>query len=268
MPRAAPLLLPLLLLLLALAQRRACLPGPATVAPLGRDPCLSQPCRNNGTCSPVPARGPAAPRRLQLLLPQRPAAYSCACPAGVTGTSCQVRGAPASAPPSRPASLRPSLPLGVPARSAAGSLPSSVRLTPPRLRASLPALPRSAPSRSGASLPARSPREARSGGRCPFPRRAAACVVPPPPPLPVRAAAPSRRLLARQPLVPLTGSQGCARRPRLPPGLSEGLAALHAAGRAKRVPVLRGTGLEPRRGLAAEPRGEPSPPGLKRTDGV
>ncbi|XP_064929064.1 delta and Notch-like epidermal growth factor-related receptor isoform X3 [Columba livia] len=95
MPRAAPLLL----LLLALAQRRACLPGPATAAPSGRDPCLSQPCRNNGTCSPVPARGPAAPRRLQLLPPQPPAAYSCACPAGVTGTYCQFVSDPCASNP-------------------------------------------------------------------------------------------------------------------------------------------------------------------------
>ncbi|XP_074768418.1 delta and Notch-like epidermal growth factor-related receptor isoform X2 [Athene noctua] len=97
MSRAAPTLL--LLLLLALAQRRACLPGPATAAPAGRDPCLSQPCRNNGTCSPVPARGPAAPRRLQPLPPQPPAAYSCACPAGVTGTSCQFVSDPCASNP-------------------------------------------------------------------------------------------------------------------------------------------------------------------------
>ncbi|XP_065701170.1 delta and Notch-like epidermal growth factor-related receptor isoform X2 [Patagioenas fasciata] len=95
MPRAAPLLL----LLLALAQRRACLPGPATAAPSGRDPCLSQPCRNNGTCSPVPARGLAAPRRLQLLPPQPPGAYSCACPAGVTGTYCQFVSDPCASNP-------------------------------------------------------------------------------------------------------------------------------------------------------------------------
>ncbi|KAK2538305.1 Dner [Columba guinea] len=95
MPRAAPLLL----LLLALAQRRACLPGPATAAPSGRDPCLSQPCRNNGTCSPVPGRGPAAPRRLQLLPPQPPAAYSCACPVGVTGTYCQFVSDPCASNP-------------------------------------------------------------------------------------------------------------------------------------------------------------------------
>ncbi|KAF4801817.1 delta/notch like EGF repeat containing [Turdus rufiventris] len=82
MPRAAPLLL---LLLLALAQRRACLPAPASAAPPGRDPCLSQPCRNNGTCSPLPP-----PRRLQLILPEPPAGYSCTCPPGVTGDSCQV----------------------------------------------------------------------------------------------------------------------------------------------------------------------------------
>ncbi|XP_062494968.1 delta and Notch-like epidermal growth factor-related receptor [Pezoporus occidentalis] len=96
MPRAAPLLL---LLLLALAQRRACLPGPATAAPPDRDPCLSQPCRNNGTCSPVPAGSPAATRRLQLLLPQPPAAYSCACPAGFTGTSCQFVSDPCASNP-------------------------------------------------------------------------------------------------------------------------------------------------------------------------
>ncbi|XP_054242095.1 delta and Notch-like epidermal growth factor-related receptor [Indicator indicator] len=96
MPQAAPLLL---LLLLALAQRRACLPGPATAAPPDRDPCLSQPCRNNGTCSPLPAREPSASRRLQLLLPQPPAAYSCACPAGFTGTSCQFVSDPCASNP-------------------------------------------------------------------------------------------------------------------------------------------------------------------------
>ncbi|TFK01162.1 Delta and Notch-like epidermal growth factor-related receptor [Platysternon megacephalum] len=85
MPRAAPLLL----LLLSLAQRRACLAGSVSAASPGPagDPCLSQPCWNNGTCSPAPARGPAAPRRLPLPQP----AYSCACPAGVTGTHCQVQ---------------------------------------------------------------------------------------------------------------------------------------------------------------------------------
>lgn len=226
MPRAAPLLL----LLLALAQRRACLPGPATAAPSGRDPCLSQPCRNNGTCSPVPARGPAAPRRLQLLPPQPPAAYSCACPAGVTGTYCQVRGAPraprvplpgaaASARPSCPASLCPSVSLGVPARSALG---------PPHPTPSAGGSARSASPRTelfrclfaGQAAP-----EARSGGgRCPLPRRAASIL---------RAAAPARRQLALQPLVPLAAAAGGLGLPRA----SQGLAALRARGRVKRLPV-------------------------------
>ncbi|KAM7013687.1 delta and Notch-like epidermal growth factor-related receptor [Passerculus sandwichensis] len=91
MPRAAPLLL---LLLLALAERRSCLPAPASAAPPGRDPCLSQPCRNNGTCSPLPA-----PRRLQLILPQPPVGYSCTCPPGVTGDSCQFVSDPCASNP-------------------------------------------------------------------------------------------------------------------------------------------------------------------------
>ncbi|XP_042676821.1 delta and Notch-like epidermal growth factor-related receptor [Centrocercus urophasianus] len=87
MPRAAspPLLL---LLLLALAQRRACLPAPATAAPPGSDPCLSRPCRNNGTCFP------AAPRRLSSA-----AAYRCACPPGVSGASCQFISDPCASNP-------------------------------------------------------------------------------------------------------------------------------------------------------------------------
>uniref|UniRef100_A0A669PU99 Delta/notch like EGF repeat containing n=1 Tax=Phasianus colchicus TaxID=9054 RepID=A0A669PU99_PHACC len=89
-PSALPVIsaAPLLLLLLALAQRRACLPAPATAAPPGSDPCLSRPCRNNGTCFP------AAPRRLPSA-----AAYRCACPPGVSGASCQFISDPCASNP-------------------------------------------------------------------------------------------------------------------------------------------------------------------------
>lgn len=249
MPRAAPLLL---LLLLALAQRLACLPGPGTAAPPGRDPCLSQPCRNNGTCSPVPARGPAAPRRLQLLLPQPPAAYSCACPAGVTGASCQVRGAPTapcaptSAPPGAPPPQRPP-PAPCPcARPCPWVSPLALRLAPSRPRSAAPHPvcgrlfpPYLAPHRA-APVPVRRP--VRPG------RRAAAGARSPP-----RAAAPSRRLLARRPLVPLTAAAGGLGSPRL----SARLTGLRAGGRVKRLPALRATGLEPCLALAPDPRREP-----------
>uniref|UniRef100_A0ACB8FAV0 Uncharacterized protein n=1 Tax=Sphaerodactylus townsendi TaxID=933632 RepID=A0ACB8FAV0_9SAUR len=79
-----PLLL--LLLLLSLVQRRCCVAGPSPPAQIldwPSDPCLSQPCKNNGTCSPDgPRRGPL--RFLQH-------AYSCVCPPGVTGTDCQAQ---------------------------------------------------------------------------------------------------------------------------------------------------------------------------------
>ncbi|KAL8187806.1 UNVERIFIED_CONTAM: hypothetical protein K2H54_056299 [Gekko kuhli] len=77
MPRAVSLLL----LLLSLVQRRSCLAEPSPTAKSldwPSDPCLSQPCKNNGTCSP---------RRAPLLFLQP--AYSCVCPPGVTGTYCQ-----------------------------------------------------------------------------------------------------------------------------------------------------------------------------------
>ncbi|XP_075793739.1 delta and Notch-like epidermal growth factor-related receptor isoform X2 [Pelodiscus sinensis] len=92
MPRAAPLLL----LLLSLAQRRAGLGSAAPPEPTG-DPCLSQPCGNNGTCSAAPARPPATARRLS---PPQPA-YRCACPAGVTGTHCQFVSDPCASNPCR-----------------------------------------------------------------------------------------------------------------------------------------------------------------------
>ncbi|CAI5775611.1 delta and Notch-like epidermal growth factor-related receptor [Podarcis lilfordi] len=96
MPRAAPLLL----LLLSLAQRRACLAGP-TAAPLDSpaDPCLSQPCRNNGTCSSALAKLPAVPHRLPLLFLSPQPAYSCACPPGVTGSDCQFVSDPCASNP-------------------------------------------------------------------------------------------------------------------------------------------------------------------------
>uniref|UniRef100_A0A8D0BQX8 Delta/notch like EGF repeat containing n=1 Tax=Salvator merianae TaxID=96440 RepID=A0A8D0BQX8_SALMN len=91
MPHDGPFLL-LLLLLLTLAQHRACLAGPvAAAAPFDSsgDPCLSQPCRNNGTCTPVLAKLPAVPRRLPLLFLSPQPAYSCSCPPGLTGPDCQ-----------------------------------------------------------------------------------------------------------------------------------------------------------------------------------
>ncbi|XP_028586989.2 delta and Notch-like epidermal growth factor-related receptor [Podarcis muralis] len=99
MLRAAPLLL----LLLSLAQRRACLAGPtaAAAAPLDSpaDPCLSQPCRNNGTCSSALAKLPAVPHRLPLLFLSPQPAYSCACPPGVTGSDCQFVSDPCASNP-------------------------------------------------------------------------------------------------------------------------------------------------------------------------
>ncbi|XP_044288680.1 delta and Notch-like epidermal growth factor-related receptor [Varanus komodoensis] len=98
--RAVPLLLLSALFLLDLAQRRACLAGPAA-APLesSTDPCLSQPCKNNGTCSTALANLHAVPHRLPVLFLSPQPAYACACPPGVTGSECQFVSDPCASNP-------------------------------------------------------------------------------------------------------------------------------------------------------------------------
>uniref|UniRef100_A0A670YWU7 Delta/notch like EGF repeat containing n=1 Tax=Pseudonaja textilis TaxID=8673 RepID=A0A670YWU7_PSETE len=92
---------PLLLMLLCLAQRRTSLAGPTASSSLesAADPCLSQPCKNNGTCTPVLAKLPAAPHRLPLLFLSPQPAYSCLCRPGVTGTECQFVSDPCASNP-------------------------------------------------------------------------------------------------------------------------------------------------------------------------
>lgn len=82
----------LLLLLLGAGPRSGCLANPVPAAPLPvPGPCAAQPCRNGGVCTPRPEPGPQSPATAGE------PAYSCTCPAGVSGANCQVSGAAGAA---------------------------------------------------------------------------------------------------------------------------------------------------------------------------
>lgn len=86
-PRRAPAPALLLLLLLGAGPRSGCLASPVPAAPLPvPGPCSAQPCQNGGVCSQLPAPDPQSPAAAGE------PGYSCTCPAGVSGTNCQVSG--------------------------------------------------------------------------------------------------------------------------------------------------------------------------------
>ncbi|KAF7464529.1 hypothetical protein GHT09_006451 [Marmota monax] len=79
--------LALLPLLLSAGPRGGCLASPVPAAPLtAPGPCAAQPCRNGGVCTPHPAPG----QEHAVSAGER--GYSCTCPAGVSGSDCQVSG--------------------------------------------------------------------------------------------------------------------------------------------------------------------------------
>lgn len=79
--------LALLPLLLGAGPRGGCLASPVPAAPLpAPGPCAAQPCRNGGVCTPRSSPGQEHPD------PNAEPGYSCTCPAGVSGTDCQVSG--------------------------------------------------------------------------------------------------------------------------------------------------------------------------------
>lgn len=86
-PRRTPAPALLLLLLLGAGPRSGCLGSPVPAAPLPvPGPCSAQPCQNGGVCSQLPAPDPQSPAAAGE------PSYSCTCPAGVSGTNCQVSG--------------------------------------------------------------------------------------------------------------------------------------------------------------------------------
>ena len=67
----------------ALSSVPALLVGPTLIR---AGPCSAQPCQNGGVCSQLPAPDPQSP------VAAGEPGYSCTCPAGVSGTNCQVSG--------------------------------------------------------------------------------------------------------------------------------------------------------------------------------
>lgn len=87
--------LALLPLLLGAGPQGGCLASPVPAAPLSAPgPCASQPCQNGGVCTPRSVAGQEHPAA------DAEPGYSCTCPAGVSGTDCQVSG-PYSRPETR-----------------------------------------------------------------------------------------------------------------------------------------------------------------------
>lgn len=77
----------LLPLLLGAGPQGGCLASPVPAAPLpAPGPCAAQPCRNGGVCTPLSVAGQEHPAA------DVETGYSCTCPAGVSGTDCQVSG--------------------------------------------------------------------------------------------------------------------------------------------------------------------------------
>lgn len=115
-PRAQLLPAPALLLLLLLLLRGDCLASPVPAVPLPvPGPCAAQPCRNGGVCTPRPAPGPQSPA------PAGETSYICTCPAGVSGTNCQVSERGGSGAGRRPGTRSRSSPAasGAPRRASA-----------------------------------------------------------------------------------------------------------------------------------------------------
>lgn len=79
--------LALLPLLLGAGPQGGCSASPVPAAPLpAPGPCAAQPCRNGGVCTPRSVTGQEHPAA------DAEPGYSCTCPAGVSGTDCQVSG--------------------------------------------------------------------------------------------------------------------------------------------------------------------------------
>lgn len=79
--------LALLQLLLGAGPQSGCLASPVSAAPLpAPGPCALQPCRNGGVCTPRSVTDQEHP------VTDAEPRYSCTCPAGVSGTYCQVSG--------------------------------------------------------------------------------------------------------------------------------------------------------------------------------
>ncbi|XP_021582786.2 delta and Notch-like epidermal growth factor-related receptor [Ictidomys tridecemlineatus] len=88
--------LALLPLLLSAGPRGGCLASPVPAAPLTvLGPCAAQPCRNGGVCTPHPAPG----QEHAVSAGER--GYSCTCPAGVSGSDCQLVVDPCASSPCR-----------------------------------------------------------------------------------------------------------------------------------------------------------------------
>ncbi|MBZ3889410.1 Delta and Notch-like epidermal growth factor-related receptor [Sciurus carolinensis] len=86
--------LALLPLLLGAGPRGGCLASPVPAAPLpAPGPCAAQPCRNGGVCTPHPAPGQ------EHAASEGERGYRCTCPAGVSGSDCQLLADPCASSP-------------------------------------------------------------------------------------------------------------------------------------------------------------------------